>query len=106
MTPIAQKPSMYLAIFTMVMSVPLLLSYNLKFGPFPSGLIYALVWSWSVLSYFAVPVLLVAECIVSGWIGLKYAGAERTAPLRWHILAILVAGIGETVAIFVSHRRG
>ncbi|MGA9978737.1 MAG: hypothetical protein WBQ08_08890 [Candidatus Sulfotelmatobacter sp.] len=103
---VSTKPSTYLALVTMVMSVPLLLSYNLKFGPFPRGLVYALAWSWSVVSYFAVPALLATECVVTGWIVLKRTGTERSAVLPWHILAILLAILGETVAIVVSHHRG
>jgi hypothetical protein len=47
----AMKYSRYFAFCTILMSVPLLLSYNLEFGPFPSGLLYAIVWSWAILSY-------------------------------------------------------
>jgi hypothetical protein len=103
-TSISTKPSIYLALFTMVMSLPLFLSYNLKFGPFPSGLIYALAWTWSVVSYFSVPALLAAECIVTGWIVLKTKGPDRATLLPWHILAILLAIFGETIALVVGRR--
>jgi hypothetical protein len=106
MTSISTKPSIYLALFTMVMCLPLLLSYNVKFGPFPSGLVYALAWSWSVISYFSVPPLLAAECIVTGWIVLKTRGVDRATLLPWHILAILLAILGETVAVVVSRHHG
>jgi hypothetical protein len=43
------KYSKHFAFLPILMSVPLLLSYNLKFGPFPSGLLYAIVWSWAIL---------------------------------------------------------
>lgn len=104
MTSTGTKPSIYLALSTMVMSLPLFLSYNLKFGPFPSGLTYALAWSWSVVSYLSVPALLAAECIVTGWIVLKGSGVDRMTLLPWHILAILLAILGETIAIVVGRR--
>lgn len=104
LTSFNSKPSIYLAVSTIVMSLPLLLSYNLKFGPFPSGIIYALAWSWSVVSYLAVPALLAAECIVTGWIVSKTRGVDRATLLPWHILAILLAILGETIAIVVGRR--
>ena len=94
------KYSIYFAFFTILMSVPLLLSYNLKFGPFPSGLLYAIFWSWAILSYFSVPVLLATELILFVWSTL---GKSTSAPVwPWHALALLIAAAGESLALFVS----
>lgn len=92
--------SKYLAIVTIVMSVPMLLSYNLKFGPFPPGIIYAAVWSWAIVSYFLLPVLLVVEFGFAAWVAFRTVGPERKV-LSWHIVAILIAVAAETTAIFV-----
>jgi hypothetical protein len=92
--------SRYLAITTLLMSIPLLLSYNLKFGPFPQGIPYVLVWSWAVVSFFAVPVLLAFECVVAGWIALKAVGVDRKV-LSWHYIAIPLAIIAEIIALYV-----
>jgi len=98
------KYSRYFAFFTILMSVPLLLSYNLKFGPFPSGLLYAIVWSWAILSYFAVPILLATELILFVW---STFGKSTSPPAwPWHGLALLTAASGESLALFVSrHSR-
>ena len=94
------KYSRYFAFFTILMSVPLLLSYNLKFGPFPSGPLYAIVWTWAILSYFAVPVLLATELILLVW---STVGRSTSAPVwPWHALALLIAAVGESLALFVS----
>jgi hypothetical protein len=96
------RHSRYFAFFTVLMSVPLLLSYNLKFGPFPCGLVYAAVWSWAILSYFAVPILLVTELILLAWSTARRSASGEVWP--WHALALLIATAGESLAVFVSHR--
>jgi hypothetical protein len=97
--------SKYLAMITIVMSVPLLLSYNLKFGPFPVGLLYAAVWSWAVISYFMVPVLLVLECVVAGYVAMRTTGPERKV-LPLHAIAVLFSAASEMVALFVRRHPG
>jgi hypothetical protein len=96
----ASTVSKFIAIITIVISVPLLLSYNLKFGPFLPGIIYAVVWSWAVVSYFLVPVLLAVELGVGAWVAFKTVGPERKV-LSWHVAAALIAVAAETTALLV-----
>lgn len=94
----------FLPAFTILMSMPLLLSWNLKFGPFPTGPLYATLWSWSLLSYFLVPVLLAIEAVLVGRSVLRSHRPLRNQ--RFHVLAISIAAIGEILAIVVSRLKG
>jgi len=46
--------SIALAIITIIMSIPLFLSYNIKHVLFPEGLPFVFLFSWGLLSVFLV----------------------------------------------------
>jgi hypothetical protein len=53
-----------LAIVTMIMSLPLFLSYNIKYAVFPEGLLFAYLFFWGLASVPLVPTLLLVEIVV------------------------------------------
>jgi hypothetical protein len=57
----ASKP---VTLLTMFMSIPLFLSFNIKYQWFPQGTAYALLYFWGLLSVLVVPALLLLEIIL------------------------------------------
>jgi hypothetical protein len=99
MRPITVK---VLAVLTAVMSIPLLLSYDIKYGRFPAGLPYALLFFWGLLSVVVVPMLLLVG-LTMAFLIVKSSCVSRTGLLRWNLAGILVAVVAEL--IFIAARN-
>ena len=86
---------------TLLMSIPLLMSYNVKYGVFPHGLSYLLFWAWALISVWFVPVLLIVE-LVQFLRFLKDPTKRRLGGrLQWHLAALCVAIVGEITFLVV-----
>lgn len=92
----------WLPTITIAMSIPLLLSYNIKHLVFPAGYPYVVLYTWGLMSVLIVPILLLVECVVTFRIVVasEYI-ADRTSALFWNILAISIASIAELTFIIV-----
>lgn len=92
-----------LAVLTMIMSVPLFLSYNIKYIIFPKGLPFAFLYFWGLASVPAVPILLVLEIVVlSNLLGFTEIGG-RSRELAYTIVAIFAAV--ASIAVFLIVRN-
>lgn len=92
----------WLPTVTIGMSIPLLLSYNIKYLVFPSGYPYVILYTWGLFSVLIVPILLIVECVVTFRIVTQYV-AEQRGFLLWNILAMSIAVIAELTFIVVRH---
>jgi hypothetical protein len=82
----------------LLMSIPLYLGYPIKHELIPAGIIFALVYSWAVLSFVLVPVLCLAEVVflLRGWLR---RSPEDTQSPGWHVVG-LAGGVGAMLAAF------
>jgi len=82
----------------LLMSVPLYLGYLIKHELLPAGVIFALAYSWAVLSFILVPVLCFVEGIVlvRGWLR---GSPDQAHSLAWHLVG-LGGGLGAMLAAF------
>lgn len=88
-----------IAVLTVVMSTPLLLSYNIKYQKFPQGLPYLFLYFGGLLGVFITPVLLLLGLIVTIRIFLAPGMSNRPSFLAWNLLGIFVGAIAEVVFI-------
>jgi ABC-type Mn2+/Zn2+ transport system permease subunit len=81
----------------LLMSVPLYLGYAIKHGLVP-GVVFAFLYSWSIVSFVLVPWLCVAECalLVRAW---RREDPRRASLLRWHGIG-LGSGVLAVLATF------
>ena len=87
-----------LALLTVGMSLPLLLSFQLKSPPdFLRGLPFILIWTWAVASALTVP-LLAGLHIVACALHCRQSGRGKM-PLLLHATALLVAIVAEVIFI-------
>jgi hypothetical protein len=88
-------------IITVVMSLPLLFSAQLRQPPeWLYGLPFIVTWTWGLLAIVTVPVLLVIECAVCLWL-LSHRTAVHSTLWR-HAGALVVAGLAEAVYMIVA----
>jgi hypothetical protein len=87
-----------LAVATVIVSVPLLLSFNIKYQLFPEGLPYALLYFGGLLSVYLTPVFLISGLIVRARI-LRSPDISKEASLRWNLVGVIIAVIAELVFI-------
>lgn len=80
------------------MSVPLYLGYAIKHGLIPGGVVFAILYSWSIVGFVLVPFLCVAECALLARAWLR-PDPQRRATLRWHGIG-LVSGVLGLLATF------
>jgi hypothetical protein len=92
------KTSTALAVITMVMSIPLLLSYNIKYQWFPQGLPFAMLYFGGLLSVYVTPVLLLLEFVLLIWTLLSSNISKKTS-VRWNLVGVVVAATAELVFI-------
>jgi hypothetical protein len=85
------------------MSVPLLLSYNIKYFVFPEGYPYVILYTWGLLSVLLVPLLLLVECVLTFRILASRGITRRPSSIIWDILAISIASIAELIFIIVRY---
>jgi len=89
---------------TLVMSLPLLFSFQLKTPPsFLQGLPFILIWTWAVVSAITVPILTGLEIIACVYQLRRRDQGEAKAALPFHATALVVAITAEIV--FISARR-
>ena len=96
--------SKWLPVATITMSIPLFLSYNIKYGVFPEGYPYVLLFTWGLVSVIAVPILLLIECFVTVLIFKSEYIANKKSLLIVNVVAIIIASIAGL--IFVVVRNG
>jgi hypothetical protein len=92
-----------IALFTSFMSVPLLLSYNIKYQKFPQGLPYLFLYFWGLLSAFVTPVLLLVSVITTIRIFISSNPSNRSSPLAWNLFGVVVGVVAEV--IFIAARN-
>ena len=86
-----------IAIATIIMSIPLMLSFNLKYQWLPQGILYFALFFSIALSFYAVPVLLAVGIIV----GLRIYRSDTAdhSLLKWSLWGTSVGLIAEIVYI-------
>lgn len=79
------------------MSVPLYLGYAIKHSLVP-GVVFAFLYSWSIVSFVLVPLPSVAGCVllVRAW---RHEDRQRASLLRWHGIG-LGSGVLAVLATF------
>jgi hypothetical protein len=90
-----------LAILTMIMTIPLFLSYNIKYVVFPEGLTFGLLYFWGLASVGLVPILLIVEILVLTNILRSSEIYGRSRRLRYTFVAISLALTSYTVFLVV-----
>jgi hypothetical protein len=86
----------YLPVITLVMSLPLFFSLQLKSPPeFLRGLPFVALWSWGVLAAVTLPILVALEIVMCTWLLLHRTAARST--LWLHGAAFLAAIVAEFV---------
>ena len=93
----------HIALVTVVMSIPLLLSYSIKYQYFPNGLPYLVLFFWGLLSVYATPALLLLSVITTIRIGISSNQSTRSSSLAWNLSGILVGVVAEV--IFIAARN-
>jgi hypothetical protein len=84
------------------MSIPLLMDFYIKTFALPSGLVFVFFYSWSMVSFFLVPALLIIELgvMVSQFFRQSVGGI---IPFKWHVGATLVGFLAIAVALWVRY---
>jgi hypothetical protein len=101
-TPLSATIVKGIAWLTVVMSIPLLLSYNIKYQKFPEGFAYVCLYFWGLASVFVTPALL--------GLGLVNTVRIRTSPgtnspslLSWNLAGMFVGVVAEIVFLLARH---
>jgi hypothetical protein len=89
------------SLLTVVISIPLFLSYNIKYQRFPEGIPYVLLYTSGLLSVWVTPVLVLLGLVVCVRILQRSGAPDRAACLAWNVPGVLVAVIAEVVFIMV-----
>ena len=100
----ALKYSKWIPVATIVMSIPLLLSYNIKYVAFPEGMPYVFLFTWGLLSVFILPLLLFAEFILIVHVIKSPYSVNQKPLLVLNILATAIASIAELTFVIVRYR--
>ena len=85
----------------MIMSVPLLLSYNIRYVVFPEGLSFALLYFWGLISVFVVPILFLIEVILVWRLARSSEKSDRKSKLQYSFAAMSVAFVSFVVFLIV-----
>ena len=91
------------ALLTIFVSIPLLLSYNIKYFKFPQGLPYLFLYFGGLLSVFLTPALLLVSVITTIRIFMSSNPSNRSSSLAWNLFGILVGVVAEV--IFIAARQ-
>jgi hypothetical protein len=94
-----------LALLTVVMSIPLLLSFNIKYVWFPQGLPYIFLYSWGLLSVLVTPVLMLLGIITTIHIWLSSDVKSKASLFAWNSLGLCVGIIAELVFVAARNSR-
>jgi hypothetical protein len=94
--------SYLLPVGLIVMSSPFFMAYYIKTLALPSGLVFVFFYSWSIVSVFVVPALVILELgvLVSRLFRKPMIGG---VPIKWHAAALMVGCVAITVALWVRH---
>ena len=92
------RNSVILSIFTMVMSIPLFLSYQIKYVLFPAGFPFVFFFSWRLVSVPLVPILLLLEILV---LGQMLLGPARIGSLARELVFTFAAIFTAVASIIV-----
>jgi hypothetical protein len=90
-----------LSALTVLMSIPLLLSYNIKYQWF-LAIGYGLLFFWGLLSVFVVPILLLMGLTITFLI-VKSSHESKPDLLRWNLAGVFLAVVAEL--IFIAARN-
>jgi hypothetical protein len=94
-----------IALLTVVMSIPLLLSFNVKYGWFPQGLPYLFLYFGGLLSVFVTPALLLFGFVTTIRIWLSPDGSNKAYLFTWNSLGLLVGVIAEVIFVAARNSR-
>ena len=94
-----------IASLTVVMSIPFLLSFNIKYVWFPQGLPYVFLYSWGLLSVFVTPALVLLGFVTTIRIWLSSEGSSKSSLIAWNSLGLFVRVIAEVI-FFVARNSG
>jgi len=94
-----------IALLTVVMSIPLLLSFNIKYVWFPQGLTYLFLYFWGLLSVFVTPALLLLGFAATIRIWLSSEEPNKTYLFTWNSLGLLVGVIAEVIFVAARNSR-
>jgi hypothetical protein len=86
-----------IAIATIVMSTPLMLSFNLKYQWLPQGILYFALFFSIALSFYAVPCLLAIGIILG--LRLYFSETADHSLLKWSMWGTSVGLIAEIIYI-------
>jgi FtsH-binding integral membrane protein len=86
-----------LAFLTALMSIPLLLSYQINYQRFPEGLPYLFLYFGGLTSVFLTPALLVLSVATTIRIRTSSDLSNKTPLLAWNLAGILVGSVAEFI---------
>ena len=92
----------FLPIVTIIMSVPLLLSYGFKHQLWPEGFFFGFMYFWLLISTLTVPVLLLIEIIITALIFKSEHTSNQRHLFKWHLLGLTIALVAELIWIIVA----
>jgi hypothetical protein len=90
----------YVALVTCLMSLPVILTFNVIYGKPLHGTFYDFLLDWWLLSIYAVPVLIVLGLIIAIWTVVS-PKRRKGSSLRWNLLGIVVGVVAVVVEIIV-----
>lgn len=93
----------WIALLTVVTSIPLLLSFNIKHVWFPQGLPYLFLYFGGLLSVFVTPAFAVLGFVTTIRIWLTSERSNNTSLFGWNSLGLFAGIIAEV--IFVAARK-
>jgi hypothetical protein len=86
-----------LPVITVLASVPLLFSFQLKAPPaYLKGYFFVFAWTWGIFGALLAPLCVVLECVALLWLYFGQSVRDRSV-LLMHILAVLIATAGLLV---------
>jgi Na+/H+-dicarboxylate symporter len=89
------KLSKSISVTTAIASIPLILSFNIKYQWFPRAG-YAYLFFAGLLSVLVVPLLLVIGLVIAV-ANLRSTNQWRRANLRWNLIGVLIAVVAEII---------
>jgi 4-amino-4-deoxy-L-arabinose transferase-like glycosyltransferase len=82
-------------LLTVVTTIPLLLSFNIKYSWFPQGLPYVFLYFGGLLSVFVTPALLLLGFVPMIRIWLSSERSDKISLFGWNALALSAGVIAE-----------
>jgi hypothetical protein len=88
-----------------VTSIPLLLSFNIKYARFPQGQPYLFLYFGGPLSVFVTPVLLLLGFVTTIRIWLSSEGSSKTSLFGWNSVGLVVGVVAEVILVAARNSR-